>query len=175
MCHCSKCSPCCLTWQGGMFPTMLSACVLLELDVAPTGTATTTFGLHLILALNNPSEIAEVLSASGSLLGFHRFCLSRNTKFYFNAPIRPHLLNTNIGVQAPGRRWVKMVLGRTGRPFWVVTCVLMGSHCLWTPTLTLTIFLFQKKEFFILLYTATRSSSDFLSSTAQADLFDSNA
>lgn len=100
-----------------------SACALLELDVAPTGTATTTFSLQLILALNNLSENKYVLSASGSLLCFQRFFLSYNPKFYLKFPIQPHLKNTNIGGQTLGRRWEKTVPGRTGRPLWVVTCI----------------------------------------------------
>lgn len=97
------------------------ACVLLELDGAPTGTATTMFSLQLILALNL-SENKKVLSVSGSLLCFQRFFLSYNTKFYLKFPIQPHL-NTNIGFKRLGRRWEKTVPGRTGRPLWVVTCI----------------------------------------------------
>lgn len=61
------------------FP-LLSVWVLLELDVAPTGTATTTSSSSLILALNL-SENKKVLPASQSLLCFQRCFLFYNTKF----------------------------------------------------------------------------------------------
>lgn len=105
------------------FPPHSLACALLELDVAPTGTATITFSLQIILSLNNLSENQEVLSVSGSLLCFPRFFLPYNTKFYLKFPIQPHFKNTNIGFQTLGRRWEKTVPGRTGKLLWVVTYI----------------------------------------------------